>query len=125
MIDILTFVAALGLTPSVAQEALLATVYGLPMPTPQHEEVRRLCTGRTHFEDAGYGDVSVICGARSGKTSYVAGPIVAYEALCGGHDKAAGKGETPVIPLIACDAKGSSVAFGFASTKSALTCAST
>ena len=52
-------------------------------------------------------------GARAGKDSRVAAPVLAYEATFGGHETELGKGERAVYPLVAQDSRGSAVAFGY------------
>src|SRR5262249_33551501 len=60
-----------------------------------------------------YGECTVIAGARSGKDSRLAAPIVLYEAIFGGHDLKAAKGETPIVALVAQDARAVQIAFGY------------
>jgi len=57
--------------------------------------------------------VTVIAGARAGKDSRIAAPIVLYEALFGGHTAHLAKGERAVIPLVAQDQRATRVAFGY------------
>jgi len=55
----------------------------------------------------------VISGARGGKDSRIATPIVVYEAIFGGHERGLGKGETGTIVLVAQDSRAVGVAFGY------------
>jgi hypothetical protein len=55
--------------------------------------------------------VTVIGGARVGKDSRIAAPVVCYEALLGGHERHLAKGERGVIALVAQDARATRVAF--------------
>jgi hypothetical protein len=57
--------------------------------------------------------VTVIAGARSGKDSRIAAPIVCYEATFGGHEKRLHRGEQAVIPCVAQDARAAKIAFSF------------
>lgn len=102
----------LGLNLSPAQETLLRSIYGLPLSAEQLE-LWRTCTGRENYPSHGFGEVTVLAGARAGKDSRIAAPIVAFEALFGGHEKRLGKGERAVIPLVAQDASATRVAFGY------------
>ncbi|MDO8478092.1 MAG: hypothetical protein Q7W02_18190 [Candidatus Rokubacteria bacterium] len=54
----------------------------------------------------------MIAGARAGKDSRIAAPIVCYEALFGGHDPHLARGERGVIPLVAQDIRATRVSFG-------------
>ncbi len=57
--------------------------------------------------------MTVIAGARAGKDSRIAAPIVIHEALSGGHDAHVAKGERAVIPLVAQDQRATRVAFAY------------
>jgi hypothetical protein len=102
----------LGLTLSPAQETLLRATYGLPLDADQLE-LWRLCTGRATYSGRPFGEVTVVAGARSGKDSRIAGPVVCYEGVFGGHERRLAKGERGVIPLVAQDARATKVAFGY------------
>lgn len=102
----------LGLSLSPAQEALLRTIYGLPLSADQ-VELYRLCTGRQGLPAAPFGEVTVVAGTRAGKDSRVAAPIVCYEALFGGHERHVAKGERGVIVLVAQDLRGTKIAYGY------------
>ena len=114
--DIVEFVLSdefLGLSLSQAQETVLRVAYGLPLSSEQLDLYRR-CTGRQgRPPEAGFGEVTVIAGARSGKDSRIAAPVVCYEALCGGHEKLLARGERAIIPLVAQDLRATRVAFGY------------
>ena len=102
----------LGLSLSPAQEALLRAIYGLPLEGEQLE-LFNLCTGRNKAPTGSFAEVTVIAGARSGKDSRIAAPIVLYEALFGEHERRLSKGERGVIPLVAQDLRATRVAFGY------------
>lgn len=113
--DIVEFVTdprLLGLGLSPAQEALLRAVYALPMNAEQLDLFRE-CTGRADPPTNPFQEVCVIAGARSGKDSRIAGPIVCYEALFGGHEAHMHKGERGVIPLVAQDLRATRIAFSY------------
>ena len=113
--DIITFVTdpqLLGLTLSPAQETLLRAIYGLQLDADQ-QDLWRLCTGREHYAPQGFGEATVLAGARSGKDSRIAAPIACFEALLGGHDRHLSKGERGIIPLVAQDARASKIAFTY------------
>src|SRR5262249_54869593 len=76
--DIVTFVTDprfLGLSISDAQETLLRGVYGEPLANQEQHEIWRLCTERDYPAHA-FSEVTVISGARGGKDSRIAAPIV-------------------------------------------------
>ena len=77
------------------------------------QEVFRACTGRQDNACHGFGETTVVAGARAGKDSRIAAPIVCYEAIFGGHDKNLAKGERAIIPLVAQDQRATKVAFGY------------
>ena len=113
--DIIEFVTdpqLLGLTISLAQEALLRGIYGLPLDG-DHRDLWVLCTGRERYPSHPFGEVTILAGARSGKDSRIAAPIVCYEALLGGHHERVSRGERAVIPLVAQDARASRIAFAY------------
>jgi hypothetical protein len=67
--DVIEFIrdpALLGLSLSEAQEALLRSIYGLPL-SPDHQDLFRQCTGRNHHPATPFREVTVIAGARAGK----------------------------------------------------------
>src|SRR3989442_1253387 len=113
--DIAEFVTdpeLLGLSLSPAQEVLLRAVYALPMSTDQ-QALFRECTGRAGPLAEPFQEISVIAGARSGKDSRIAAPIVCWEAVFGGHEAHLHRGERGVIPLVAQDARATRIAFSF------------
>src|SRR5262245_30806752 len=104
--------ALLGLDISPAQETLLRTIYGLPLNDEQRE-IYRQCTGRDLYNEDGFAEATVIAGARAGKDSRIAAPIVSYEAVYGAHEKHLGRGERGTVALIAQDSKAVRVAYGY------------
>jgi len=102
----------LGLTLSAAQETLLRAIYGLPLDGDQRD-LWRQCTGRATYPGSTFAEVTVVAGARSGKDSRIAAPVVCYEAVFGGHEQRLARGERGVIPLVAQDARATKVAFGY------------
>lgn len=113
--DIIEFVTdpqLLGLSISEPQEALLRVIYGLPLSAALLD-MYRYCTARESYLDGGFGEATVLAGARAGKDSRIAAPIVCYEAIFGGHDRGLSRGERAIIPLVAQDKKASGVAFGY------------
>jgi hypothetical protein len=114
IVEFVTDGELLGLSISPAQETLLRAMYGLPLSGEQRE-IYRLCTGReSYVEGREFGEVTVIAGARSGKDSRIAVPVALYEAIYGDHPLSVG--ELGMVPLVAQDAKGTRVAFGYAKT---------
>jgi hypothetical protein len=112
IIDFVTDEAWLGLTVSRTQGTLLKAIYGMPLE-PDEEEVFTLCTGRSSYAQHPFSEASVIAGARSGKDSRIAAPIMAYEAVFGGHERHLAKGERAVLPLVAQDQRATRVAFAY------------
>jgi len=113
--DIIQFVRdpqLLGLSLSPAQETLLRAIYGLPLTLPQRE-LWHLCTGRESYPAQPFSEVTILAGARSGKDSRIAAPIVCYEAVLGGHEHQLAKGERAIIPLVAQDQRATKIAFGY------------
>ncbi|MBI4443165.1 MAG: hypothetical protein HY649_07300 [Acidobacteria bacterium] len=102
----------LGLSLSPAQRTLLKSIYGLPL-SKEELELFRQCTGREHYRGCPFGEATVIAGARAGKDSRIASPVVLYEAILGGHEKHLAKGERAVIPLVAQDQRATRIAFGY------------
>ena len=102
----------LDLSLSPAQETLLRSIYGLPL-TGERIDLFHECTGRSELPTAPFAEATVIAGARSGKDSRVAAPIVLYEALFGGHQQHLARGERAVIPLVAQDQRATRVAFSY------------
>jgi hypothetical protein len=113
--DIIEFVTdpqLLNLTLSEAQATLLRAIYGLPL-SPDQLDLFRACTGRQHAPAGGFGEVTVVAGARAGKDSRISAPIMCYEALFGGHERHLAKGERAMVPLIAQDLRATRIAFGY------------
>jgi hypothetical protein len=112
IIEYITDPELLNLSLSEPQETLLRAIYGLPLSDSQLD-VYRLCTGRNDYKRHGFSEVTALCGARGGKDSRIACPIASYEATLGGHDKHLAKGERAIIPVVAQDARGTRIAFGY------------
>jgi hypothetical protein len=112
IIEFVTDPALLGLSLSPAQETLLRGMYGLPLTAVQRDLWTR-CTGRQNYSAHAFGEVTVLAGARSGKDSRLAAPVVVYEALLGGHQERLSKGERAVVPLVAQDQRAAKIAFGY------------
>jgi hypothetical protein len=112
IVEFVTNENLLGLSISDCQKTLLKAIYSLPL-TDAELEMFVQCTGRETYAAAGYSEVTVLSGARAGKDSRIAAPIVCYEALFGGHEHHLGKGERGVIPLVAQDARAARIAFGY------------
>jgi len=103
----------LALSLSPAQETLLRAIYGLPLDAEQLALWRR-CTGREGYRPGHvFSEVTVICGAGSGKDSRIAVPILCYEVVFGGHERRLGRGEQGVFALVAQDERATDVAFGY------------
>ena len=102
----------LGLSLSEAQETLLRSIYGLPLNENQLALYRQ-CTGRAESPSAPFGEVTVVAGARAGKDSRIAAPIVSYEALFGDHKDYLQRGERAVIPLVAQDQRATRIAYSY------------
>ena len=112
IVEFVTDPQLLGLTISPAQTVLLKAIYGLPLSNDELDLFRR-CTGRTHYTSQPFAEVTVIAGARAGKDSRIAAPIICYEAIFGNHARHLAKGERAMIPLVAQDQRGSRVAFTY------------
>lgn len=113
--DIIEFVTdnqLLGLSISPAQEACLRSIYGLPLADEQRELFYQ-CTGRSTYSGKPFAEASILAGARGGKDSRIAAPIVCYEAIFGGHEGHLGKGERGVVPLVAQDFRANRIAFHY------------
>ena len=102
----------LGLTLSPAQETLLRAIYGLDLDETELD-LWRLCTGREAYPAKPFSEVTVIAGARAGKDSRIATPVLCFEAAFGQHEQQLAKGERAVYPLVAQDRNGAAVAFGY------------
>src|SRR2546426_2208760 len=102
----------LGLSISPAQRTLLKSAYGLPLDDEEFD-LFRACTGRATYPGHAFSEITVVSGARGGKDSRVAAPVVLYEALFGGHERHVAKGETGTIVLVAQDRAATGVAFNY------------
>ena len=114
--DIVEFVedpGLLGLSVSAAQRTLLKATYGLGLTHEEHELFRE-CTGRETIPSGGFSEVTCIAGARAGKDSRIAVPVLLFEAFFGNHDKHLAKGERAIVPLVAQDSRAAKIAFSYA-----------
>jgi hypothetical protein len=102
----------LGLPVSPAQRTLLKTIYGLLLDE-EELAIFRLCTGRETYPACPFSEATVIAGARAGKDSRIAAPVIVYEAVFGGHERHLARGERGMLPLVAQDARGAKIAFGY------------
>lgn len=112
IIEFVTDPQLLGLSVSPAQETLLKSIYGEPLDEEQLAPWRE-CTGRETYPAHPFSEATVVAGARAGKDSRIAAPIVCYEAVFGGHERHLARGERGVIPLVAQDARAAKIAFGY------------
>src|SRR5262249_389692 len=112
IIEFVTDPQLLGLAISPAQEALLRAIYALPM-SEEGLGLYRACTGPETPPTAPVGEVTVVAGARSGKDSRIAGPVVCYEAIFGGHERHLARGERGVVALVAQDQRATRIAFSY------------
>ena len=114
MPSIVEFVTGiLGLALSPAQGTLLRAIYGLELDATQRL-IYEQCTGRVEYEPGHpFSEVTVIAGARSGKDSRIACPLIVYEAIFGGYELQLSTGERGTFPLVAQDQRGTSTAFGY------------
>jgi hypothetical protein len=112
IIEFATDPQLLGLSLSAVQETILRATYSLPLSS-DHRDIFHTITGRDTMPSQPFAEVTVIAGARGGKDSRIAAPIVCYEALFGGHDQHLAKGEFARIPLVAQDARATRIAFSY------------
>lgn len=112
IIEFVTDPQLLGLSISPAQATLLKSIYGLPLTRDEHD-IWHECTGRTAYKAKPFREATIITGARGGKDSRILTPILAYEAVFGGHDQALSRGEHGIIPLVAQDQRATRIAFGY------------
>src|SRR5437867_2991246 len=113
IIEFVTDPQLLGLHISPAQHCLLKSIYGLPLES-EELDIWRECTGRgTYQTGQPFPEATIVAGARAGKDSRIAAPIVCYEALFGGHERHVARGERGMIPLVAQDARGAKIAYGY------------
>src|SRR5689334_6417510 len=106
LVEFVTDPQLLNLSISPAQETLLRAIDGLPLINEEQWQLWELCTGRQradYLEGHRYPEVTVICGARSGKDSRIAVPAMLYEATRGGHEQYLGRGERGIMPIVAQD----------------------
>src|SRR5437016_12963293 len=112
IIEFTTDSQLLGLNVSAAQETLQRSIYGLSL-TNEQRDIWHECTGREDYPGHPFGEATVIAGARAGKDSRIAAPIVCFEAIFGGHEQYLSRGERAVIPLVAQDQRATKIAFGY------------
>jgi hypothetical protein len=113
--DIVGFVTdpqLLGLSLSPAQRTLLKSIYGRPLDEEEFS-LFTTSTGRQSYARHAFSEVSVLAGARAGKDSRIAAPIVLFEAIFGGHERHLARGERGMIPLVAQDQRAAGIAFGY------------
>jgi hypothetical protein len=113
--DIIEFVTdpqLLGLSLSSAQRTALKAFYGLPL-SPEEKACWIQCTGRTAYPGRPFREGTFLCGARAGKDSRIATPVLAYEATYGDHERALGKGEFGILSLVAQDQRETRIAFSY------------
>jgi len=113
LVDFVTDKQMLGLSISPAQRTLLKVIDASPTLSPKETEIFARCTGRVTYTPREYPEFTVIAGARAGKDSRIAGPVALYEAIFGGHETKAHKGEMPIVALVAQDARAVNIAFSY------------
>jgi hypothetical protein len=100
-LNIIEFIAHPGLlndrSLSVAQQAVLKSIYGLTLNSEEREIYQR-ATGRSEYVDAEQAESTLIAGRRSGKTSKIGAPIAIYEAF---RDHHLTRGDRAYVMLIA------------------------
>ena len=101
----------LALSISPAQRTLLKAIYGEPL-SDEDLSIWQKCTGRESYPAQPFEEATILAGARAGKDSRIAVPVLLYEALFGQHK--VHKGERPVFPLVAQDTRATRIAFGYA-----------
>lgn len=117
VVDVVTLARSprfLNLGLSDCQEALLRSFYGMPLVTEAQRDYWRVCAGgRPYLEGHEFGNMTATCGARGGKDSRIAAPIMIREAAFGGHERRVATGETPLVALVAQDAPAAKIAFQY------------
>lgn len=114
IIEFITDPQLLGLTLSPAQETLLRGTYGLPLVTDEQLDLWRCATGRhSYVPGHPFGEVCALCGARGGKGSRIASPVVLYEAVYGDHERHLGRGERGIVPLVNQDLRATRINYGY------------
>lgn len=112
-LNIIEFIAAFGLMGefkiSPAQSAILKSIYGLPMD-PIELDIFKRATGREVYLPAEHGELSLVAGRQSGKTSVIAGQVAVFEAF---QDHGVPPGERAYTLIIAPVIKQASNAFHF------------
>ena len=100
----------IGDSISIAQEAALRALYGLPMSETQ-ESIFVRATGRESYQPREYRESSFIVGRRGGKSSKLAANIAVYEACFRKYDLA--QGEQGYVVALSPTKKQSAVVFRY------------
>ena len=111
--EFLTDAQLLGLSCSPRQLTVGKALYGEPLDAEELEYWRQH-TGRATYPGVAFPEGTIIAGARSGKDSRIAVPVLLYEAVFGGHEAYLGKGEHGTLVLVAQDHRATRTAFGYA-----------
>jgi hypothetical protein len=101
----------LGLRPTPYQLTLQKAMYGLEL-TDQELAIWRESTGAREYPGMPFTELTCIAGARSGKNSYIATPILLYEAIYGGFTP--NSGEICAVVLVAQDARAATISLELA-----------
>jgi hypothetical protein len=112
IIDFVTDPQLLCLSVSPAQQTLLKAIYGLHLTSAEHD-LWMQCTNRSSYPGRSFREATVLAGARGGKDSRIATPVVSYEAVFGDHARYLGKGEFGILPLVAQDHRATRIAFSY------------
>ena len=102
-------------TISVAQIAILKAIYGLRMTPEEMQEFLLMSEGRPPRE-GGYAETTIIAGRGGGKTEKILANVCVFEAITFDVAKLA-PGEKAVVPLVAQDAKGATIALDYCEGK--------
>jgi len=102
----------LSLEVSLYQRTLLKVLDAAPRLTGAEFEAFKQATHRHRYVPRRYPMACVVCGARSGKDSRIAVPLLLYHALFVDHR--ASVGESLIFPLLAQDKLGAQTAFNYA-----------
>lgn len=102
----------LNLSLSVAQEACLRAIYGLPL-RGDFLDCYRVCSDRSDPPATEPSEATIICGARAGKDSRILAPVICYESVFGGHEKHLHRGERALVPLVAQDQRATAISRGY------------
>jgi hypothetical protein len=93
--------------------AFLRVLYGLPIP-PGDADTVRTCTGRdpAQLPTAGFDEVLLLCGRRSGKSKIVA-LVAAAEAVLSGKEKRLAPGELGMVAVLSPTRNQSRIIHGY------------